>query len=158
MDEAEKIRLVGLLNGKPAITGIEKHFLKVMEGKSRAITLQEKEWVEWALQYKRSKANKSADIHPVTVNKTDNTKVENANWRLKKAIEIADKQLNKKIRTKNPAQSAGWTSIQQGNQKIGDNAVKKKYVDEGIAGSREENKAMRRNQSKDMMKRNHGLD
>ncbi len=79
------------------------------------------------------------------------------NWRMKKAIELADKQLNKKIRKTSKSITTGWTTLDQGNNRLGDNIIKKRYVDEGIAGTREENKGMRTNQSRDMLKRNKGI-
>jgi len=51
--------------------------------------------------------------------------------------------------------AGGWTSIKQGVTRPGD-ATNKSFIDEGIAGSRNENRAMRRQQSAEMRKRSRG--
>jgi len=60
-------------------------------------------------------------------------------------------------RTKKAAEpyAGGWTSLKQGVTKFGD-AINKSFVDEGIAGSRNENRAMRRRQYAEMRKRSRG--
>lgn len=50
--------------------------------------------------------------------------------------------------------NGGWTSLKQGESRVGD-AYEKVYVSEGIAGSRDEQRAMNKQQFIDMRKRSH---
>ena len=52
--------------------------------------------------------------------------------------------------------NTGWTSLRQGDKRFGDAVIKKQYVDEGIAGTRNANKEMKKMQSADTLKRNRG--
>jgi hypothetical protein len=47
----------------------------------------------------------------------------------------------------------GWVSLNQGDKRIGDNKTKKQFIDEGIAGTRDENRDMRKKQFIDLLKR-----
>ena len=53
------------------------------------------------------------------------------------------------------AYAGGWTSLDQGENKIGD-YIKRQYVDEGLAGTRDANREMLNQQSKEMLKRGRG--
>lgn len=54
-----------------------------------------------------------------------------------------------------PPFNGGWTSLKQGENRVGD-AYEKVYADEGIAGSRDEQRAMNKQQVTDMRKRSRG--
>ena len=63
--EAEKKRVIQLAEGViPPETGIEKHFVNVCNGKGRACTPQEKEWVAYWQEYVLHQ--KEAVCHTVT--------------------------------------------------------------------------------------------
>lgn len=51
--------------------------------------------------------------------------------------------------------NGGWTSLRQGESRVGD-AYERVYVSEGIAGSRDEQRAMNKQQFSDMRKRSRG--
>ena len=57
---------------------------------------------------------------------------------------------------KQTTNAGGWTTIEQGERRMGDN-VKKVYADEGIGGSREANRATRNQNLVDIKKRNRGV-
>lgn len=78
------------------------------------------------------------------------------NEHMRRAVRIADKQLNKKIgyaQNKNNNSQGGWTSLSQGVTRMGDSTYRKQSVSEGIAGTRDENKKMRGQLWGDMLKR-----
>lgn len=87
--------------------------------------------------------------------------------RLRKEAEIIRaRQLNKKLdnleqsrkktgRMTDNGFAGGWTSLKQGERKVGDTATKQ-YINEGIAGTREENKKMRGQLWGDMRNRGRG--
>ena len=52
--------------------------------------------------------------------------------------------------------NTGWVSLSQGDKRLGDGNINKQYIDEGIAGTRNENKEMRKMQSADTLKRTRG--
>jgi hypothetical protein len=66
---------------------------------------------------------------------------------LRRGVAMINK-LNKQERTRNKAKggatnsTVGWTSLSQGERKLGD-AFSKRRISEGIAGTREDNKKMR---------------
>lgn len=51
--------------------------------------------------------------------------------------------------------NGGWTSLKQGKNRVGD-AYEKVYISEGIAGNRDEQRAMNKQQFSDMRKRSRG--
>ncbi len=53
------------------------------------------------------------------------------------------------------AHAGGWTSMKQGVTKLGD-AIDKSFIDEGIAGTRNENRVVRRQHFAEMRKRSRG--
>jgi very-short-patch-repair endonuclease len=54
-----------------------------------------------------------------------------------------------------PPFNGGWTTLKQGENRVGD-AYEKVYANEGIAGSRDEQRAMNKQQFSDMRKRSRG--
>ena len=82
----------------------------------------------------------------------------------KKLAQVTGKSKNKSSSfTKSPSRNkptinmnTGWTSLSQGDKRLGDVSTKKQYVDEGIAGTRNANKEMKKMQSADTLKRNRG--
>ena len=52
--------------------------------------------------------------------------------------------------------SGGWTSANQGSARLGDTNFKKRYINEGIAGTRSENRSLRALLSSEAKKRSNG--
>lgn len=192
-------RLKDLVNGnrEPA-NGMEKHFLQVIKGVSRACTPEEKEYYSWWKSLGETKpavqANPNQSVEkilkkkePMAIVKIDGfwkiikkTNEENTRFldaertankliaarRLenKKLAQVTGKSKNKSSSfTKSPSRNkptinmnTGWTSLSQGDKRLGDLNTKKQYVDEGIAGTRNANKEMKKMQSADTLKRNRG--
>jgi very-short-patch-repair endonuclease len=71
--------------------------------------------------------------------------------RIKKEVPATPSRKRTRHRPSRPFEG-GWTSISQGDRFVGDNSPKE-YVDEGIGGSREDNKRMRGRDRADMRRR-----
>ena len=91
------------------------------------------------------------------------TKPRKSEDRLRNEVEALRKKLQAtSIKSRKPtpksqigAYSGGWASPKQGVTKVGD-AVSRSYVDEGISGTRDANRTMRRQLSSDMRNRGKG--
>lgn len=192
-------RLKDLVNGnREPENGMEKHFLQVIKGDSRACTLEEKDWYDWwkGLESPNFEAhaipkevvsNNTKKKEPMAIVKIDGfwkiiKKTNEENTRFLDAERTANKLIaarrleNKKLAqvtgkpknksssfTKSPSRNkptinmnTGWTSLSQGDKRLGDVSTKKQYVDEGIAGTRNANKEIKKMQSADTLKRNRG--
>jgi len=75
--------------------------------------------------------------------------------RKKKPVPVQIRKVIKSTKPRATPYGGGWTSLQQGVTKVGDN-ISRQFVDEGFSGSRDANKEMRKQQSGDIMKRGRG--
>jgi hypothetical protein len=180
----EKDDLTILIKGeRPPESGMEKHFLNVLNGNALPCSPQEKEWHQYWLQ------NIEGNAVPIVKNVNATPKIAKSTTKRRKAEVITKQrqadnaareqdrlikeakliqaiQLNKKLdkleqsrkksgRGTGAGFAGGWTSLKQGERKVGD-AVTKQYISEGIAGTRDENKKMRGQLGGDMLKRARG--
>jgi len=162
---------------------MEKHFLNVLNGNALPCSPKEKEWHQYWLQNIKGKADPIAENVKATPKKakattkrhkdeivTKQRQAENAAREqaqlIKEAKLIQAIQLNNKLDKREQSQkksknmtgtgfAGGWTSLKQGDRKVGDTATKQ-YINEGIAGTRDENKKMRGQLGGDMLKRSRG--
>ena len=175
-DKSSKNRVICLALGKlDPDTGMEKHFLQAIQGKARACTAEEKEWVSIWEEYQLAERNYldyTRAKHDPRVN------VDLSKKRTKDKIEPP--KINKNISTQKPQQvkhknessgccvdcgqeiplgriealpgvtrcAACQEKLEQGHPEL----VQRK-VDEGLSGSREDHKKMRGKLYSDMRKR-----
>lgn len=160
----EQKRITELASGVATpVSGMEKHFLRVLAGKGTAATLKEKEWLEyWKDQSKQTK--KKEVISPPTkeqdsvsavkelLNSIDSRNTTKPSLFAKIAATVnlkpnhstkrsnARTKVNKRQTSeRNLSPPTRIPSTTDGSN----NNHQKRYVDEGIAGTREDNKRMR---------------
>ena len=167
LTEQEKEHINLLIKGeRPPERGMEKHFLNVLKKKALPCTPQEKEWHQhWLRNIKgnvvpgaenvnappkeaKATTTKRRMVEAITKQRqAENAAREQARL-IKEAKLIQAMQLNNKLDKLKKSQkrsgsmadtgfAGGWTSLKQGERKVGDTATKQ-YINEGIAGTRDE--------------------
>ena len=175
MDELLKVSLTNLIAGtRPPSNGMEKHFLKVIKGTNLPCTPEEKEWFQW-WQATKNYSNSRIDNRNISTSAIKPT--QNGLQKLIEAREkFRSKRLDSNIVKVNPnlvriqrekeAESRRQAEIGPRPEPIKPSLaelgrLKAKgpttyTVDEGIAGSREDNKKMKARQWGEMINRGKG--
>jgi len=168
MTQNEEKELELLVNGlRPPKSGMEKHFIQVLAGDSRACTLVEKEWVRWVennkelVKVKWVKKDKSPN-HSLPITDTSSTNSNQSTKETKAKIVISESQDRLCIDCEKPIpearlavspKSIRCVKCQFAYEKKHDTSPK---INEGIAGTRDENKRMRAQIWGEIRKRNTG--